>query len=101
MPREIALIGAGMGTPESLTAAAAGALAAADCLIGAARLLEGLAGEKPAFAAVSPGEIRGILESHPEFLRPAVLFSGDGGFYSGARLLRQELADSGAGARRA
>lgn len=92
MPREIALIGAGMGTPESLTAAAAGALAAADCLIGAARLLKGLAGEKPAFAAVSPGEIRGILESHPEFLRPAVLFSGDGGFYSGARLLRQELA---------
>lgn len=83
----IRLVGMGMGTPETLTGQAYAAISEADCLIGAGRLLEGYRSEKRCFEAVAPENILSILRKYPSYQRPAVLLSGDVGFYSGAKKL--------------
>ena len=87
-PREISVVGIGMGSRDGLTLAADAALSECDCVIGAARMLEAVSGYgKPAFEAVAPGDILNTIEAHPEFPRVAVVMSGDTGFYSGAKKL--------------
>lgn len=90
----IHVIGAGPGARESLTVEAAQRIEAADCLIGSRRMLEDFSVPgKPAFCAVTSGEILSLLDSHSEYVSPAVLLSGDVGFYSGARKLIEALGD--------
>ena len=81
----VSLIGCGC-SPESLTREAAAAIDRAELLIGAARLLAPYQREKRCAAATAAGDIAAILEAEPE-TETCVLFSGDSGFYSGARLL--------------
>lgn len=81
------LIGMGMGSLKGLTGQARAALQQADCLIGAPRLIEAAQMQKPGFTSIVPAEIHAFLEAHPGYLHPAVLFSGDVGFYSGAKKL--------------
>ncbi len=87
MNKEVYIIGAGMDGAATLTAEAGAAIAAADELIGAERLL-GLCGGfgKPSFASVSADEIAEHIAAS-ERGRIAVLMSGDCGFYSGAKRL--------------
>ena len=87
LPR-VSLVGIGPGSPGSMTGDARRAIREADCLIGAARMLEA-AGEpgKETCAAIAPGPISEYILTHREFRRFAVLLSGDVGFFSGARKL--------------
>ena len=93
---EVTLIGMGLGDPTTLTARAVRALEGADGLIGARRLVEGLnlGREVPRYPATKGTEILEILR-RSGLERPCVLYSGDTGFYSGARSLTALLEKEG------
>lgn len=86
---KLSLVGLGMGNGKSLTLEAADALAEADAVLGAPRLLEGLARHEDAvYLPLSlPGEMARTIEEHPEWERVCVALSGDVGFYSAAAKL--------------
>ena len=82
------LIGVGCGDVGTMTLQARQVLSESRLVIGAARLLESLRREYagPACQAVKPEEILSLLQQHrPECA--SVVYSGDTGFYSGARRL--------------
>lgn len=86
MSTRVALIGMGMGNPDTLTVGAARKIAESDCLIGAARLLESFPESAAArFTSCSAQAIFEFLCAHPEHRSAVVLLSGDVGFYSGAK----------------
>lgn len=90
------LAGIGMGNRRTLTGEALAAIEGADCLIGAARMLEGFSDiNAPKKALVSAESILSFLTGHPEYQNAAVLLSGDVGFYSGAARLRPVLERAG------
>ncbi|MCC2254463.1 precorrin-6y C5,15-methyltransferase (decarboxylating) subunit CbiE [Ruminococcus sp. CLA-AA-H200] len=102
--QKIFLVGTGMGTEETMTGQAAAAICGADCLIGAGRMLETVrkmesVEGRPVFAEYRSREILSYIRSHPEYEKIAVLFSGDTGFYSGAKelaeLLQKEMPECG------
>lgn len=92
----VTLAGIGCGTPDTVTAEVRGALARADYLVGAKRLLdrlpEGISPRRD--AAVRPGDIVELLQSSG-CDEACVLYSGDSGFYSGARVLLPLLKEAG------
>ena len=96
----VTLVGLGCGTSATMTAEGLEALRQADCVIGAGRLLaalpEDLGGERR--EAVRPAEIMEILTACGAE-RPCVAYSGDTGFYSGARTLLPLLEAQGISAR--
>lgn len=85
---KVYLIGVGLGNPDTLTAQALRAIEESAVLIGAPRLLEPWAGRRT-LPLVRPAEIAAALAA--ERGPAAVLFSGDTGFYSGAKGLRPLL----------
>lgn len=87
MSGEVTLIGMGGGW-GSVTREAEEALRLADAVLGAARLLETLPDGygKNRIAEVRPAELARLLREN-RWENPCVLYSGDAGFYSGARLL--------------
>ena len=86
--RRIDVVGIGMGSPDTLTFEARQALEAADCFIGAARMLEAVSRfSKPAFAEISPAKIASVISENPQYRRVAVVMSGDTGFFSGTKKL--------------
>ena len=94
------LIGLGCGTASGMTAEAREALESADLVIGAARLLDAIP-EIPGqerVPAVRTEEIAALLRAGGAE-RPCVVYSGDSGFYSGARPLIPELREAGIGVR--
>lgn len=88
---KVAVVGVGPGPREGMTIAANDAVSAAECLIGAKRMLEIARPDQTVFEAVSPDAITGFISEHKEFSRFAVLMSGDTGFYSGAKKLLPKL----------
>lgn len=93
---QVTLAGLGCGTADTVTTEVQEALNHADCLVGAARLLEGLPeGLTPRrHSAVKPRDILDcLLASGCE--NACVLYSGDTGFYSGARSLLPLLTEQG------
>jgi precorrin-6Y C5,15-methyltransferase (decarboxylating) len=90
---QVSLVGIGPGSAGSMTGDARRAIREADCLIGAARMLEAGEPGKATYAAIAPGPIAEYILSHREFRRFAVLLSGDVGFFSGARKLLPLLKD--------
>lgn len=92
MKPKIYLIGTGMGNSETLTLAGKQAIDHCDLLIGAPRLLA-LYQDKACkkMPAVSPAEIFAAILAHDEERQIGVLFSGDVGFYSGAKGLHPYL----------
>ena len=92
--KKVYIIGIGMDGRETLTRQAQSAIASAECLIGAARMLEPFAAlSKPGFTSWNSAEITDhILRS--EYGVFAVLMSGDCGFFSGAEGLLKALPDS-------
>ena len=91
--RQVDIVGIGMGSPETLTREAAGALDACDCMIGARRMLEAAErGGVPCYAEIAPAKIADCIAAHPEYRRIAVVMSGDSGFFSGTKKLLPLLA---------
>lgn len=86
---EIAVIGLGLGAPETMTLEARQALEQADCVLGARRLLESLPDwvTPRRRAEIRPQALADYLREHPALQRPCVVMSGDTGFYSGAKKL--------------
>lgn len=93
---QVTLTAAGGGSPETMTQESQSALLQAQCIVGAARLLENL----PAgctdcrVAAVRSADVLGALEASGA-QRAAVVYSGDTGFYSGAAGLPELLRQHG------
>lgn len=86
---KIYFIGVGLGNPETMTMEARWAAESCPVLIGAPRLLDGFSG-KACFPLIAPEEIAVCIAS--QAAGPVgVLFSGDVGFYSGAKRLRPLL----------
>lgn len=96
---KVTLVSLGGGTPGTLTAEAAAALERAACILGAKRLLEDLPEgcTRNRVAAVRPEALlEAILEQEGDC---AAVYSGDAGFYSGARGLLPLLRQRGIPAR--
>lgn len=96
---QVILASLGSGRPESLTAECAAALRQAGCILGAKRLLEALpAGcTENRIAAIRPQELLEAIQGQRGDC--VVAFSGDAGFYSGARGLLPLLEAQGIPAR--
>lgn len=94
---EILLAGAGMGNRELLTGEVQEAVAQADFLCGAERLIAGYCPRVEKKALYTAGELIPFLENArkegrmPERAKVVVLFSGDTGFYSGCQKMYREL----------
>ncbi len=88
LPRQIALVGIGPGGREERTYAAQQAIAQAECLIGAKRMLQAAAapGQRQ-IEAVAPEQILQAIRAQTDCQRFAVVLSGDIGFFSGAKKL--------------
>lgn len=89
----VTVAGMGPGGAAQRTAAVTDAIAGADCLIGAPRLLEPFRNKKPCLSAARPEDISAAIHSAPQYDRFVVLLSGDTGFYSAARRLPSLLLD--------
>lgn len=89
------LIGMGPGKRELLTGEAENCLKQCDVLIGAKRILEGCeqTDKKPHFQSYQKEEIARFLREHPEYKKAALLYSGDIGFYSGAKGMKELLPE--------
>ena len=86
--REIALVGIGMGAETSMTVEAREVIEGAELVIGARRMVDAVAGPGQVRAAeYDSGKIAAYLADHVEYEKAAVVFSGDIGFYSGAKKL--------------
>ncbi len=82
---EITVIGIGIGSRAGMTGEAKEALAKAEIIFGAKRMLESIGyEEKEKVCLYQSADIKEYLKNHPEFQKIAVVFSGDVGFYSGA-----------------
>lgn len=87
----VAIIGIGMGG-GTLTEDAVKRISSADVLIGAERMIASVDSYgKVTHCEYRSKEVLEFLESHPEYERPAVLVSGDVGFYSGAKKLIESI----------
>jgi precorrin-6Y C5,15-methyltransferase (decarboxylating) len=89
----VSVVGLGMGNPALLTGEAQAALAEAECIIGAKRMVNAVAAGRPFFASMDNGKITEFIRSHPEYRSYAIVMSGDTGFYSGAKKLLPLLAE--------
>ena len=95
-----AIIGIGPGDVDELTVRAFSRLKEADLLVGSGtavdKMLSAVRRDCPEanpdlFVSVRPGEAADYLRSHPAYLRPAVLFSGDIASCPDAGKLREAL----------
>lgn len=85
----VSLVGIGMGTESSMTTFARDAIEKAEAVFGAERLLRNISNPKK-FSMYLSKDIIPVLEN--ENIRNAVItFSGDTGFYSGAKKMIQAL----------
>lgn len=92
--RKVYLIGIGMGNYETMTIEAEHAFKECDAIIGARRMVEGLDRfDKPKFTSYKYDEIKQFIDKHKEYKTIAIAYSGDVGFYSGAKKLSEMLAE--------
>ena len=100
----ITLIGTGCGTPATLTEEGKHALEHADVIFGAARVLNGLPdavtqtsdSSREKTVEAKPKQICDLLEEYIEdsnIENAAIALSGDSGFYSGARILKERILE--------
>ena len=83
--KRVELVGIGLGDTGSMTLDGRRAILEADALIGAQRMLDAVdCAGKPTYPAILARDIARMIRESP-LSRFAVLFSGDVGFYSGAR----------------
>lgn len=102
-PKELCLIGMGMGSGKDLTMEAAERLKSCDVVFGAQRMLSDVGSwtrDTECVPIYMPEQILTWLTEHPDVRRAVVVYSGDTGFYSGSSLLtdavsRKEEKDPG------
>lgn len=85
--RKVYVIGMGPGSEKLLTAEAKEALQKSEVFIGAERILNLAKNEssKPVFVSYKAEEILRFLQEHEQYKTAAIVYSGDIGFYSGAK----------------
>ena len=90
---QVTLASLGGGCPETMTAECINALQRAGCILGAKRLLENLPQgcTENRVAAIKPQDLLDAISRQPGDC--VVVYSGDAGFYSGARGLLPLLAE--------
>lgn len=94
MRPQVTIVGIGPGSREAMTGEVREALAHAECVIGAKRMLEAVvSGDKVVFDAIAPTAIAGFIQTCRECRRFAVVMSGDTGFFSGTKKLLPLLSD--------
>ena len=82
------IVGIGPGSREAMTREVSETIEAADCLIGAKRMLEAVARPgQHTCDAIAPQDIADFIRTHWEYRRFAVVMSGDTGFFSGTKKL--------------
>ena len=85
---QVTVVGIGPGSKGAMTGEVRSALANADCIIGAKRMVEAVAEKGQAVHhAISPEEITSFIGQHPEYCRFVIAMSGDVGFFSGTKKL--------------
>lgn len=91
---KIFLIGAGMGTPCTLTLEAQKAINESNLIIGSERMVSQYALKNAdKFISYKPDEVTGFLNEHSGYKNVSILFSGDIGFYSGAEKMLEALKE--------
>lgn len=85
----VKLIGVGMGNANMLTPKAKEAIELADAVFGAKRLIKDI--NKSCYDMYQAKDIIPILEENEDIKNAVILFSGDTGFYSGAKLMKSAL----------
>lgn len=90
--QQVTLLGIGMGNPDTMTLEGRRACQEADLLVGARRMVQSIGlPEKETYLEYRPQAICEYLREHPEYEKIVVALSGDVGFYSGARKLKEAL----------
>ncbi len=91
--RKVYLIGMGPGSKKQLTKEAVTCLKESDAIIGAGRILELCSdyADKPLYSCYKKEEILEILEKNSCYQKTAIVYSGDIGFYSGAKGMKELL----------
>ena len=85
---EVFIAGIGPGSEALQTQEVRAAIRRADCLIGARRMLDAVAGpQQLSIDAIAPETIASHIAQHPECGTFCVVMSGDTGFYSGTKKL--------------
>lgn len=91
---EVFIAGIGPGSEALQTQEVRAAIERADCLIGARRMLDAVAGpQQLTIDAIAPETIASHIAQHPECGVFCVVMSGDTGFYSGTKKLLPLLRD--------
>ena len=91
---EVFIAGIGPGSEALQTQEVRATIRRADCLIGARRMLDAVAGpQQLTIDAIAPGTIASHIAQHPECGVFCVVMSGDTGFYSGTKKLLPLLRD--------
>ena len=93
---EITIAGIGPGNTQCMTRETLSAISQADCLIGAARMLQQRCRPgQDIYETIAPEKIVAFILEHPGYQRCTVLMSGDTGFFSGTKKLLEALAFHG------
>lgn len=93
--RKVYLVGIGTGSEKLFTEEAREALKKSEVLIGAGRVLESCKTicHAPVFVSYKNEEILSFLREHEAYKTAAIVYSGDIGFYSGAKGMRKLLSE--------
>ncbi len=92
--KKIYFVGIGMGNIETLTEQGKKAVAASELLIGAERMINSFPDFQGVISyAVSSDRIMDVISEYGSFETAAVVFSGDTGFYSGAKKLNETIEE--------
>ena len=90
----VSVVGIGLGNPDTMTGEVRHAIEQAECLIGAARMLEAVT--RPGQAvhpAIAPDDISAFIHTEHTYRSFTVVMSGDVGFFSGTKKLLPLLSD--------
>jgi len=91
---KVSVVGIGPGSRGSMTMEVQKTITGADCIIGAARMIQAVAGPGQILCStIAPEKIVEAIHMYPECTSFAVAMSGDVGFFSGTKKLLPLLAD--------
>lgn len=92
--KNISLVSIGLGNINYMTLEAREVFENCDIVIGADRMLKAVEiFNKPTFASYKSLEIIKFIEEHDEYKNIAIAYSGDAGFYSGAKIMLKKLSE--------
>ncbi len=91
--REIHIVGVGMGNTKTITPENLKVISKADVVFGASRLVAEINCKCKVHSTYNLMEISEILDSNKQFVNVCILASGDVGFYSIAKSVREKFTD--------